>query len=111
MPGTYTELPKIVEWACVHLKTIFHWFEHSELDCLYQLSYFLCPESCHWKDQWVKVVMNGTSFSPEKALQTALDQLRLDMPKASFDTWVLDVCFVSFEDGIFTISNNECLWP
>lgn len=33
----------------------------------------------------------------------ALDQLRLDMPKASFDTWVRDTSFVSFEDGVFTI--------
>ena len=47
--------------------------------------------------------MNGASFSPEKALQIALDQLRLDMPKASFDTWVRDASFVSFEDGIFTV--------
>ena len=51
--------------------------------------------------------MNGASFSPEKALQIALDQLRLDMPKASFDTWVLDVCFVSFEDGIFTVGTTN----
>jgi hypothetical protein len=33
----------------------------------------------------------------------ALDQLRLDMPKASFDTWVRDTSFVSFEEGVFTI--------
>ena len=51
--------------------------------------------------------MNGASFSPEKALQIALDQLRLDMPKASFDTWVLDACFVSFEDGIFTVGTTN----
>ncbi|MBZ5585830.1 MAG: ABC transporter permease, partial [Acidobacteriia bacterium] len=40
---------------------------------------------------------------PERAWQMALDQLRLDMPKASFDSWVRDTSFVSFEDGIFTI--------
>jgi len=51
--------------------------------------------------------MNGASFGPEKALQIALDQLRLDMPKASFDTWVLDACFVSFEDGIFTVGTTN----
>jgi len=33
----------------------------------------------------------------------ALDQLRLDMPKAAFYTWVNNTSFVSFEDGVFTI--------
>ena len=33
--------------------------------------------------------MNGSSIQPERAWQMALDQLRLDMPKASFDTRVL----------------------
>ncbi len=47
--------------------------------------------------------MNGSSIQPERAWQMALDQLRLDMPKASFDTWVRDTRFVSFEDGVFTI--------
>jgi len=52
--------------------------------------------------------MNGTSFSPEKALQIALDQLCLDMSKASFDSWVRDVNFVDFKDGIFTVGTpNE----
>ncbi len=57
--------------------------------------------------------MNGASFSPEKALQIALDQLRLDMPKASFDTWVRDASFISFEEGIFTIGTANaygCEW-
>ncbi len=47
--------------------------------------------------------MNGSSIQPERAWQMALDQLRLDMPKASFDTWVRDTGFVSFEDEVFTI--------
>jgi len=52
--------------------------------------------------------MNGVSFTPDKALQIALDQLRIDMPKSSFDTWVRDASFVSFEDGIFTVGTpNE----
>ena len=33
----------------------------------------------------------------------ALDQLSSDMPKASFDTWLRDPSFVSFEKGVFTI--------
>jgi len=32
----------------------------------------------------------------------ALDQLRLDMPKAAFDTWLSSTRFVAFEDGVFT---------
>jgi hypothetical protein len=47
--------------------------------------------------------MNGSNIQPERAWQMALGQLRLDMPKASFDTWVRDTSFVSFEDGVFTI--------
>jgi hypothetical protein len=47
--------------------------------------------------------MNGSSIQPERAWQMALDQLRLDMPKASFDSWLHDTSFVSFEDGVFTI--------
>lgn len=47
--------------------------------------------------------MNGSNIQPERAWQMALDQLRLDMPKSSFDTWVRDTSFVSFEDGVFTI--------
>jgi hypothetical protein len=48
--------------------------------------------------------MSGTSIQPERAWQAALEQLRHDMPKASFDTWVRDTSYVSFEDGVFTIS-------
>jgi len=47
--------------------------------------------------------MNGSSIQLERAWQMALEQLRLDMPKASFDTWVRDTSFVSFKDGVFTI--------
>ena len=47
--------------------------------------------------------MNGTSINPERAWQMALDQLRLDMPKAAFDTWVSNTHFVAFEDGVFTV--------
>ncbi len=47
--------------------------------------------------------MNGSSIQPERAWQMALDQLRLDMPKASFDNWINNTNFVSFEDGVFII--------
>ena len=47
--------------------------------------------------------MNGSTIQPERAWQMTLDQLRLDMPKTSFDTWVRDTSFVSFEAGVFSI--------
>jgi chromosomal replication initiator protein len=40
----------------------------------------------------------------EQAWQSALGQLQMEMPKASFDTWVRDSRVVSFETGIFTIA-------
>ncbi|HNT24301.1 MAG TPA: chromosomal replication initiator protein DnaA [Anaerolineales bacterium] len=39
----------------------------------------------------------------EQAWQAALGQLQMDMPKASFDTWVRDAELVSYEDGVFVI--------
>jgi chromosomal replication initiator protein len=40
----------------------------------------------------------------EQAWQSALGQLQMEMPKASFDTWVRDTQIYSFEEGLFTIS-------
>jgi len=39
----------------------------------------------------------------ERAWQSALGQLQMEMPKASFDTWVRDTRIVNFEKGVFTI--------
>jgi chromosomal replication initiator protein len=39
----------------------------------------------------------------EQAWQAALGQLQMDMPKASYDTWVKDAQLVSYEDGMFVI--------
>jgi chromosomal replication initiator protein len=38
-----------------------------------------------------------------QAWQSALGQLQMEMPKASFDTWVRDSQLVSYDDGLFTI--------
>jgi chromosomal replication initiator protein len=40
----------------------------------------------------------------EQAWQSALGQLQMEMPKASFDTWVRDTQIVSYADGLFTIA-------
>jgi DnaA N-terminal domain len=47
--------------------------------------------------------VNGTSIQPERAWLMTVDQLKMDMPKAAFDSWVRDTSFVSFEDGLFTV--------
>jgi chromosomal replication initiator protein len=39
----------------------------------------------------------------EQAWQAALGQLQMDMPKASFDTWVRNADVVSYEDNVFVI--------
>ncbi len=39
----------------------------------------------------------------EQAWQAVLGQLQLDMPKASFDTWVRNAEIVSYEDNVFII--------
>ncbi len=47
--------------------------------------------------------MNVTSITPEQAWQMTLDQLRLEMSKAAFDTWVSSAHFVAFDDGVLTV--------
>ncbi len=39
----------------------------------------------------------------EQAWEAAVGQLQMDMPKASFNTWVRDTVLVSYEDGAFVI--------
>ena len=39
----------------------------------------------------------------EQAWQSALGQLQMEMPKASFDTWVRNTRIASYSDGLFTI--------
>ena len=40
---------------------------------------------------------------PRRAWQMGLGQLQMDMSRATFDTWVKSVEFVSLEEGIFTL--------
>jgi chromosomal replication initiator protein len=43
----------------------------------------------------------------EQAWQAALGQLQMEMPKATFDTWVRDTEMVAYEDGVFIIGVNN----
>lgn len=38
-----------------------------------------------------------------QAWQATLGQLQMEMPKATYDTWVRDTRFLNYQDGIFTI--------
>ncbi len=42
-------------------------------------------------------------MNAEQAWQSALGQLQMEMPKASYDTWVRDTQIFSYVDGLFTI--------
>lgn len=45
----------------------------------------------------------GGKISPFDAWRTVIDQLRAEMPKASFNTWVQDTRAIHYEDGILKI--------
>ncbi len=40
---------------------------------------------------------------PEQAWQAALGQLQMEMPKATFDTWVRDIRFLYYEEDVLTL--------
>lgn len=42
-------------------------------------------------------------MKPEQAWRAALGQLQMEMPKASFATWVQGTEFLSYEDGLFIL--------
>jgi chromosomal replication initiator protein len=42
-------------------------------------------------------------MNAEQAWQSVLGQLQMEMPRASFDTWVRDTKPVSYQDGLLTI--------
>ena len=46
-------------------------------------------------------------MNAEQAWQSALGQLQMEMPRASFDTWVRDTQIASYEDGLFTVTVNN----
>ncbi len=48
-------------------------------------------------------VERRTGMNAEQAWQSALGQLQMEMPKASFDTWMRDAQLVSYENGLFVI--------
>jgi chromosomal replication initiator protein len=39
----------------------------------------------------------------DQAWQAVLGQLQMDMPRASYDTWVRNAEMVSYEDNVFII--------
>lgn len=52
-------------------------------------------------------------MTPEQAWQAALGQLQMEMPRASFDTWVRGTNFLSYENGVFKVGARNkyaCDW-
>ncbi len=45
----------------------------------------------------------GLIMKPEQAWQAVTGQLQMDMPKASFDTWIRNTEVISYEDNVFVI--------
>ena len=43
-------------------------------------------------------------MNTEQAWQSVLGQLQMEMPRASFETWVRDTQAISLEDGVMTVS-------
>jgi chromosomal replication initiator protein len=43
-------------------------------------------------------------MNPEQAWQSVLGQLQMEMPRASFDTWVRDTQPLAYEEGVMTIA-------
>lgn len=46
---------------------------------------------------------NGIGMAPEFAFQAAINQLQMEMPKATFDTWVRDAKFAGYDHGRISI--------
>ncbi len=46
-------------------------------------------------------------MNAEQAWQSVLGQLQMEMPRASFDSWVRDTKAASFEEGVMTITTRN----
>ena len=56
-------------------------------------------------DETVNQRLNdGLTMSPAQAWQSVLGQLQMEMPRASFDTWVRDAVAIHFEDDVLQIA-------
>jgi hypothetical protein len=47
--------------------------------------------------------LSANGMTAAKAWSTVLDQLKVNMPKASYDKWVRDAVLISYKDGTFVI--------
>ena len=43
-------------------------------------------------------------MNADQAWQSVLGQLQMEMPRASFDTWVRDTRPITYENGLLTVS-------
>src|SRR3972149_4813603 len=49
----------------------------------------------------------GAGMNAEQAWQAKLGQLQMEMPRATFDTWVRDVDLLAYEDGGFVLGGQN----
>jgi chromosomal replication initiator protein len=50
------------------------------------------------------IINEGAVMNVEQAWQSVLGQLQMEMPRASFDTWVRDTRPIKYEKGLLTVS-------
>jgi hypothetical protein len=54
-------------------------------------------------DSSVNQVISGTALTPTQLWETVLEQMRSEMPKASFDMWLRDTIPCAFSEGLLTV--------
>jgi hypothetical protein len=102
-PTTWEIIPELIRSACglAPLQKVENdpeWGE-DKLDDL-QIEHPIKP------DESVEKSEDGYP-SPTTAWQLAIGQLQVEMPKASFDTWLRDTQPIHYEDGVFTIATRN----
>jgi chromosomal replication initiator protein len=50
------------------------------------------------------IINKGAVMNVEQAWQSVLGQLQMEMPRASYDTWVRDTRPIKYEKGLLTVS-------
>jgi hypothetical protein len=58
------------------------------------------------QDDSVNERING-KITADEVWQTVLEQLQMDMPKASFDTWVRDTQAISYHEGVIKVGTRN----
>jgi hypothetical protein len=96
LPADYLEAVGMGEYICAECEKVFKTAAKLE-----QHTNYMHPEPEPFE---VKPLENS---EVSKTWQSILAQLQMEMPRASFDTWVRDTMPVSFGDGVLTVSTQN----